>query len=254
MKNVLSSTTSLLLGLFVLFAVSACTDLKEELKIDRQKSNHTSSAFDYGCNAHYEYGKKHNMGVEHVMEYQEEFLALAEDESALKALVAEKTEEFLNTVEMEDPDYSSSTNIDWESFNEVDLTNNASILEAADLTAYEKQILATYFDQLPGFDLTTDDGLTALINFTENLECSLLDDEEITNQAGIFTCLAVTKYSASYWTNDSDLPQTEGIIGIIVSDAFGALFGYKGDKKKRGKRMLGFAIAFSATMGLAILI
>ena len=79
----------------------------------------------------------------------------------------------------------------------------------------------------------------------------MIDDNQIANLSGMLNAFSIFKHSADYWIKDSGLPQTEGIIGIIVADAFGAIYGYTSTKKKR---TLAYAIAFSLTMGLAILI
>lgn len=254
MKTLIKSSIRFVFSLLALFMVSSCTDLEDDFQPDTQKSISFNGALcEFGniCNPYCTYGLAHNLVVQQVMEQKDYILEMVENVSQLKPFVVDKTETILETLYVDDPDYDPVEVIDWNDFYDADLSDLDALLLASELTSYEQQILSDYFEQITNFDLYTDEGFDAFISYTEELECSLYDDNQITNLSGMYTALSINKHSAGFWINDSGMQQIEGIIGIIVADAFGAIYGYTSTKKKR---TLAYAIAFSLTMGLAILI
>ena len=198
MKNVLKFSAFGVLTLLVALVAFSCQK-ESQLMVEPQTSEAgTKSLID--CNEFDYYGELHNEGVAYVMSFKEEYDEVVVDELSAKYFIAQKTEEFLQTIELNGSTYPAGV-IAWSSIFETDVSDYYGLLDASELNEDEQAILMDFFEQFQWYDFESASGVAAFIEMTQNLECDLTGSDLITNPEMVFEVFSVARHSAQYWAS-----------------------------------------------------
>jgi hypothetical protein len=232
MKNVLKLGLGSLLGLFVLFLLVSCD--KTENEVVPRSLPASLSEYSNDCNAYDYYGELHNQGLDYIMAFEEEIIALGESSvDEMQDFIIQHAEEFVSTLEIEGDDGLGAGGYDWDWFFSVDFNNYAEGLAQTSLTAHEQGVLVNYFDQFANYDFEDPESVASFIAYSDDLACSLQDDPEIINDAAVFAAISTGGHSASFWLGYN---QNGGMMSlrkidwrfVAGADAFGAARGIVG--------------------------
>ncbi len=143
-------------------------------------------------------GQLHNLAVQVVLhENRAAIDALKGDRAAIQKLIAEKTIQFLTEADLPvnavDKQRALNLNLD------RDFGNYAARLNETRLSANDKQILLTVFDDAAAISVESPSQLRSFVNYMTAQENRLAKETKLDNPKVVLSMLSVLKNSRSFW-------------------------------------------------------
>lgn len=176
-------------------------------------------------------GQLHNLAVQVVLhDNRAAIKALGSDRKAVQKFLTEKTLQFMAEAELPltsaEQQYVHALNLD------RDFSNYAARLDETRLSANDKKVLLSVFDQAASIPVSSPEDLSKFVALMTERENQLAREAKLDNPTAVLSMVSVLKYSRYYWywkqfssPNGGGSAAVAGIPEWVWADAIGLELG-----------------------------